>query len=331
MNNLKEIRPAGRRLTTVLLAGLFIFLLLPLQLLAVKDYTTGTVPNVRLQDRYNHVSNPDGIINSQDAQRINQLLQIVEDSLGIEVAVVAIEGIGDNDARMFATELFQHWGLGKKNKDNGLLIQLVTEPSQRSVVFETGYGIEGILPDAICNRLQQRYMIPELKAGNYSAGMLKGVTALKDYLMASDYERGEMTGTNSNNNSPSMEDSFFLWFIIAAMFIVPIGFIVFISYRKYRPKICPKCGQKTFVYAGQQIVQRATYQSEGLAVDVYRCKNCGYTEKKNRTISKLHRTVPPIIVGGSRRGGGFGGGFGGGGGGSWGGGRSGGGGSISRF
>ena len=127
---------------------------------AAKDYSIETIPNVRLSNRLNHVSNPDGIITPDDASRINQLLNVVEDSLGIEVAVVAVNSIGDQDARMFATDLFKHWGLGQKSKDNGLLIQLVTEPSQRSVVFETGYGIEGVLPDAICYRLQQRYICP---------------------------------------------------------------------------------------------------------------------------------------------------------------------------
>ena len=71
---------------------------------------------------------------------------------------------------------------------------------------------------------------------------------------------------------------------------------------------------------GQQVIREATRFSEGLAEDVYRCKSCGYTEKKNRTIDRIHRG-----------GGGFGGFSGGGGGGSWGGGSSGGGGSISRF
>ena len=237
---------------------------------AAKDYSIETIPNVRLSNRLNHVSNPDGIITPDDAARINQLLNVVEDSLGIEVAVVAVNSIGDQDARMFATDLFKHWGLGQKSKDNGLLIQLVTEPSQRSVVFETGYGIEGVLPDAICYRLQQRYMMPDLKAGNYSAGMLKGVMAVTKYLMSSDYERAGMTG----NRSSSSSDDDFMW-----IFVVGIS--------------------------------------------------CGYTEKKNRTIDRIHRGGGgPIIMGG---GGGFGGFSGGGGGGSWGGGSSGGGGSISRF
>ena len=80
---------------------------------------------------------------------------------------------------------------------------------------------------------------------------------------------------------------------------------------------------------GQQVIREATRFSEGLAEDVSRCKSCGYTEKKNRTIDRIHRGGGgPIIMGG---GGGFGGFSGGGGGGSWGGGSSGGGGSISRF
>lgn len=318
----------GKRLLAIWLAGLLFVSLTPLHLSAAKDYTVETIPNVRLSDRYNHVSNPDGIIQSQDVDRINSLLQTVEDSLGIEVAVVAVESIGENDARMFATDLFQHWGLGKKDKDNGLLIQLVTEPTQRSVVFETGYGIEGVLPDAITYRLQQKYMIPDMKAGDYSAGMLKGVAAVKDYLMASDYERATMTG-ETRTREGNGDKPFMLLFMIMII-VFPAGIFILVSFLKYRPRVCPRCGQKTLVYVGQQVIQKATYHSEGLAEDTYRCKNCGYTEKKNRNISRLRRSVPPIIIGGGRRSGGFGGGFGGGGG-SWGGGRSGGGGSISRF
>lgn len=327
MNNLNRI-PVSRHLLAVLLTGILLISLFPLHLSAAKDYTVETIPNVRLSDRYNHVSNPDGIIQPQDVDRINRLLQIVEDSLGIEVAVVAVESIGDNDARMFATDLFQHWGLGKKGKDNGLLIQLVTEPTQRSVVFETGYGLEGVLPDAITYRLQQKYMIPDLKAGDYSTGMLKGVAAVKEYLMASDYERAAMTG--GGHNRQAEDDGLFMWLFIIMIVVFPAGIFILVSYLKYRPRICPRCGQKTLVYVGQQVIQRATYSSEGLAEETYRCKNCGYTEKKNRNISRLRRSTGPIIIGGGGRGGGFGGGFGGGGG-SWGGGRSGGGGSISRF
>lgn len=308
-----------KRISILLLLS-FLFL----SLSAAKDYTVETIPNVRLADRHNHVSNPDGIIQPQDVARMNVLLQTVEDSLDIEIAVVAVESIGEQDARMFATDLFNKWGLGKKNKDNGLLIQLVTEPRQRSVVFETGYGIEGILPDAICYRLQQRYMIPDLKAGNYSRGMLKGVIAVKEYLLASDYERAVITGEERSEE----EDMPFIILIIMISGIVLLGVLLPVIRRSF-PKKCPRCGKKTLVYGGQRVIQAATYHQKGLSEEIWHCKNCDYTEKKNKTIEKLRRTTGPIIIG--TGGGGFGGHSRGFGGGSWGGGSSGGGGSISRF
>ncbi len=311
----------------ILFTGLF-----PLVQLSAAEYTVETIPNIRLTDRTNHVSNPDGILSAEDITKINRYLNALEDSTGIEVAVVAVESIGDNDARMFATDLFQHWGIGKSADDNGLLIQLVTEPSQRSVVFETGYGLEGVLPDAVCYRLQQRYMVPDMRNGDFSSGMLKGVIAVSDYLLSSDYERSQMIGGTNATQEDLPFWPFFLLFLG-----VPIGIVLIVligSWNKRRPRVCPRCGHKTFRFVRQQTIQRATYTSEGIAVDIYRCSNCGYTEEKRHTINRLKRdTAGPIIIGGGGFGGGSrGGGFGGfGGGGSWGGGRSGGGGSISRF
>ncbi len=283
------------------------------------EYTVKTIPNVHLSDRLNYVSNPDGIIEPAGVSIINGLLKTIEDSLGIEVAVVVVESIGIEDARQFATDLFNEWGLGKKNKDNGLLIQLITEPSQRSVVFETGYGLEGVLPDAIAYRLQQRYMLPDMREGNYTSGMVKGVQAVKDYLFASDYERDAMTGNEASNDE--------LWEIAGYIFfmIVFVFFFVFFPVYTQNTKRCPVCKKRKLKRKGSRVMKAATFHSSGLAEDSYICKNCGHSEKRQRYIPRLH----------SGGGGHFGGGsFGGGrssGGGSWGGGRSGGGGSISRF
>lgn len=99
--------------------------------------------------------------------------------------------------------------------------------------------------------------------------------AVTKYLMSSDYERAGMTG----NRSSSSSDDDFMWIFVVGI-IGMIGFSAFIAYLKYRPKACPRCGKKTFVYMGQQVIREATRFSEGLAEDVYRCKSCGYTEKK---------------------------------------------------
>lgn len=155
-------------------------------------FTVFSVPNVRLSDAAAHVSNPDGILPPDAVAAVNRQLADLERKTGMEVAVVALKNVGGNDARMFATDLFNHWGLGKKGKDNGLLILLVTDPPERSVIFETGYGLEGIMPDAIAYRLQQRYMIPDLRKGDYGAGMVKGVAAVSEFLTANADERSVM-------------------------------------------------------------------------------------------------------------------------------------------
>ncbi|MCD7936887.1 MAG: TPM domain-containing protein [Tannerellaceae bacterium] len=314
--------------------GFFLLLLLlcSFSSLRAAGYSVETVPNVRLQNRYNYVSNPDGIINQSDVSRINSILRSLEDSLSIEVAVVAIEDIGNNEARMFATELFRHWGIGKRADDNGLLILLITGAAQRSVIFETGYGLEGVLPDAICFRLQQQYMIPDMRQGNFSTGMVKGVEAVADYLKASDYERVDMVGTSGGQAG----EDFPLILLFVVLFF-PVSLMVFALLAnswKHRKRKCPNCGKKTFSYVRTETVQAATVRSMGVAEDVYICSNCGYTERKRKDINRLSGgggLGGPIILGrgGSFGGGRSGGGFGGGG--SFGGGRSGGGGSISRF
>lgn len=311
------ISAAFRRMAVVLLGCLLWPALLP-----ARDYTVGTVPNVRLSDRTNHVSNPDGIILPEDAGQINRLLRMVEDSLGIEVAVVAVEGIGEEEPRMFATDLFKHWGLGKKQQDNGLLILLVTDPAQRTVVFETGYGLEGILPDAICYRLQQRYMVPDLKEGNYSTGMLKGVAAVSNHLLTGGYER-------SAQEEDDETELLLAAFGMALCCFLVIGLLLYLTTR---PRPCPRCGRKTFQKRGRVTIQSPTYHSSGYADDIYRCSACGYEERRRHTLPRLQRDDwrGPGVGGGTLLGGG--GSFGGfSGGGSWGGGSSGGGGAASRF
>lgn len=193
-------------------------------LAAAADFTVATVPNVRLTDPADHVSNPDGIITAPDVAQINRLLNGLEDSLSIEVAVVALQSIDDEDISNFAADLFKQWGLGKKGEDNGLLVLLVT--GQRAVKFETGYGLEGVFPDAISSRIQQRYMIPDFKANNFSAGMLKGVEEITRYFLASDYRKNE-TVAPSYFSSDDFRGLVKVY--LALTLLVTIGFIWRIS------------------------------------------------------------------------------------------------------
>jgi Beta-propeller domains of methanol dehydrogenase type len=169
---------------------------------AAAPHTVQSVPNVQLGDRGSFVSDPDKLLTPDDVRAINRSAEDLRCRTGVELAVVALRDIGEQDAREFATSLFNAWGLGQKGKDNGLLIQLVTEPPQRSVVFETGYGLEGVLPDAISFRLQRRYMVPDMSEGRFGEGLRKGVVAVHDYLLANEDVRAEMAAPLPDEHDP---------------------------------------------------------------------------------------------------------------------------------
>ncbi|MCC8186993.1 MAG: TPM domain-containing protein [Bacteroides sp.] len=244
---------------------------------------------MRLVDGDNYVSNPDGILYPVEVDRINRILKGLEDSHSMEVAVVAVHSIGYSDSREFATELFNHWGIGKKEDDNGLLILLVTEPVQRSVVFETGYGLEGILTDAVCYRLQQDYMIPAMKEEKYSEGMLKGVEGVAEYLKASDYERKSFMDASSSSSSEKTEEVISI-LIGVLLWGVLIGLIVYwVRSAKRRRQKCPKCTKATFHREKLEILAPATYTSTGLQKETRRCSSCGYLEEVSMVTPMLVR------------------------------------------
>ncbi len=145
-----------------------------------QSYTVETVPNDRLTNARDYVSNPDGIISQQAEQTINDLLASSEEYATAEVAVVLLKSIGNDDIDDFGTRLFTHWGIGKDKKDNGLLFLLVYD--QKKMIFRSGYGLEGVLPDVILSRIIRNDISPSLRKGNFDAGIIAGILKVCDYL-----------------------------------------------------------------------------------------------------------------------------------------------------
>ncbi|MDR1369606.1 MAG: TPM domain-containing protein [Dysgonamonadaceae bacterium] len=144
------------------------------------QYTVETVPNDHLKDARDYTTNPDGIISAQAEQEINGMLASVESYATAEVAVVLLESIGSDDIDDFATKLFKHWGLGKKEKNSGLLFLLVQD--QRGMVFRSGSGIEGVFPDVILSRIIRNDISPKLKNGDFDGGMLAGISRISEII-----------------------------------------------------------------------------------------------------------------------------------------------------
>lgn len=150
------------------LIGLMLFLLVATLSFATgeeKQYTLQDVPNVRLNDARQYVSDPSHILSGSARDTINAVLARLEESTGIETAVVMLPSIGEEDIFNFAHELFRQWGIGKQKSNNGLLILFVMD--QRKVRFTVGYGLEGTMTDAMSKRIQMQRMVPRFKAGDW--------------------------------------------------------------------------------------------------------------------------------------------------------------------
>ena len=160
---------------------LFLLLLLCLPFLAIAQtaYTPATVPDP-MQTGEGYVSDPDGIISTLERGILNQFITEMEDSTTAQVAVVILNSIGDANPKDFATELFNLWGIGQAGKDNGLLILTVMD--QRRTEFETGYGLEGVLPDVVCYRIGMQELVPYFRDGEYGQGLIEAVMEFKRIL-----------------------------------------------------------------------------------------------------------------------------------------------------
>ena len=152
--------------------ALFLILIsLAFNVMADGIWTVRTVPNTRLKGNDIHVSDPDGYLSDSVEMTINAALCAVRDK--VDVFVVTLSSIGKAEPKHFATELFNNWGIGDAETDNGVLLLFVED--QHSLEFETGYGAEETLTDSKCERIFTKTIKPFFKKGDYEGGLCAGV------------------------------------------------------------------------------------------------------------------------------------------------------------
>lgn len=175
------------------------------------DTLVAKVPNPKTV-RNSWVEDSAGVLT--DTASIDQMINAEEAKSGVEIAVVTLPTIGSYVPKDFAVALFNHWKIGKKGKDNGILILHVID--QRRIEIETGYGMEGDLPDVTVKRIIDTYTIPSFKEDNFQKGHADTVSAIITKLnhpeLAVEDLVSNTTGTDyaadasaypSNNDTPN--------------------------------------------------------------------------------------------------------------------------------
>jgi uncharacterized protein len=109
------------------------------------------------------------VLGPEYAALIDNISKNLEAKTSAELAVVTIDDLGGITVEDFAVQLFKRFGIGKKGKDNGLLILFARD--DKKVRIEVGYGLEGAINDAKSGRLLDTYAIPKFKEGQYARGL----------------------------------------------------------------------------------------------------------------------------------------------------------------
>ncbi len=120
-----------------------------------------------------------GMLNAGEVSELEQKVNRFNDSTSIEICVVTISNLGNYDISDYAFQLAESWGIGKKAKNNGVLILISKE--NRQAFIATGYGMEGVLPDMRCKRIIDADLIPQFKRSNYFNGISFTIDAIIRY------------------------------------------------------------------------------------------------------------------------------------------------------
>jgi uncharacterized protein len=209
------------------LAYFFITLIQFLPFYVFAQYEEGTLrPPVET-----YVSNPDYIITSNKASEISRKLLDFESKTSMEIVVVALASVGNEVPKEFGLKLFNEWGIGKKEKNNGLMILLVKD--QRRIEFIPGTGLKEVITQAKSIEIQQMYMLSYFRADDYGGGINAGIDELISFLGY--YNSMGAAGVFYSNLHPALKIYFIIGTVVILVFLLFIIFSLIIAFGKKDP------------------------------------------------------------------------------------------------
>jgi len=187
-------------LPRVLLAALLLF---------AAPWAVADVPIPELKAR---VTDLTGTLSADQRAALEQKLAALEARKGSQVAVLVVESTRPETVEQYAVRVFERWKLGRKGVDDGVL--LLVSKNDRQLRIEVGYGLEGVIPDAIAKRVIDEDIIPPFKQGNFHGGISAGADRLSKLIEGEAMPPPKRTAAPGSGWST---ETLFIGFIILAM------------------------------------------------------------------------------------------------------------------
>jgi len=267
-------------------------------------------------DYTGYVNDFAGLMDPASISDLDSLITGVEKGTGAEIAVVTIDSLEGITIEEYAVVLFEQWGIGKADEDNGILILVAL--LDREIRIEVGYGLEGVITDLEAGRIIDEIIVPNFKNEDYNRGIYDAVVTISNQI----YGEEELIATGDQQDYSSDPGGSFLGFLTGCICCFPIFIIIFLIIflvNLFRRR-CPQCRRFWALTIKTKILKAATYTSSGEKLVERTCKYCSFHDKKVVKIPRRTRSSSSSSGGGWSSGGSSGSSFGGFGGGSSGGG-----------
>lgn len=208
----------------------YISLLVVALIAPAQNYSPGMMPNVNLNNRYEFISDPGNLMGSEAKAKVNSQLWEIRQQTSAEIVVAIPPSIGETPIEDWCEQLFTLWGIGKKDRDNGLLI--VIAPEQRKTRIQTGYGMEGVLPDIACKHIIGLKIVPAMRENNLDLAVEGAVSliaeALSDPEVAEELKSDLADNYSGNITSLSGKELWgYIKFIAGCVFLFTLAFVVY--------------------------------------------------------------------------------------------------------
>ncbi len=158
------------------------------------------------------------LLTQSEKLKIESLISEFEKKTGNEIAVVIIKSLEDNNLEDFTNRLFEKWGIGKKLKDNGVMILIALK--ERKIRIEVGYGLEPVINDSLAGDIIREKIAPYFKQNRYFDGIYTGVFEIAKII-------AKKTGIELDEKytpkiSRTSKISNIIFFFIFIFFILPV-------------------------------------------------------------------------------------------------------------
>jgi uncharacterized protein len=149
--------------------NLLLILVLTVSVLSAQNIPKRPTPPKLVNDFAN-------VLSPEEEAQLEQKLVAYDDSTSNQVAIVTVPTLDNYPIEEYALQLFRTWGIGNKNTNNGVLI--IAAINDRSIRIETGYGLEGAIPDITASQIIRNDIGPSFREGNYYEGFDKAVESI---------------------------------------------------------------------------------------------------------------------------------------------------------